>query len=299
VSLEAQSHAISLVVCTLGRRLEPLESLLGSLELQVGPSFEVVVVDQSGDDAVEAVVRRHNSGLNIRRIPSAPGLTLGRNLGVISTTAPLVGFPDDDCWYPAGFLASLVSRFDANQVWDAIACVTRDADGRLSLNSYQPDPAVLTIKTIWVAVEPALFVRRSLLEEIGLFNEYMGPGASTPFQAGEGTELLCRGLRSGATIQFEPDLHVHHPQVDDSDSPEALTRALSYGRGIGLVTRRARMPPSSVYRVVIRPLPGTLVALATGDRALARRRWSAFRGRLGGYLARFPGDAPPYPSGTR
>jgi glycosyltransferase involved in cell wall biosynthesis len=279
--------------------LEPLEGLLGSLELQVGPTFEVVVVDQSGGDAVEAVVRRHSSQLDIRRLPSAPGLTLGRNLGAISTTAPVVGFPDDDCWYPPGFLASLVGRFDDNPAWDAIACVTRDADGRLSLNTYQSDAAVLTIKTIWVAVEPALFVRRSLLEGIGLFNEYMGPGASTPFQAGEGTELLCRGLRAGATIHFDPDLHVHHPQVDDSDSPEALTRALTYGCGIGLVVRRSRMPPSSVYRVVIRPLPGALVALATGDLALARRRWSAFRGRLRGYLARSPGDAPPYPRGPR
>ncbi len=104
----------SLVVATLGRVAE-LGALLASLAAQVGPAFEVIVLDQNGDSRLDALLAHHGAAMPIRHLRSARrGVSHARNLGLPYCQGAIVGFPDDDCTYPPGVLAAVDAAFAAD-----------------------------------------------------------------------------------------------------------------------------------------------------------------------------------------
>ena len=59
----------SLVVATLGRVAE-LDALLVSVAQQVGPTFEIIVIDQNQDGRLDALLARHGETMSIRHARS-------------------------------------------------------------------------------------------------------------------------------------------------------------------------------------------------------------------------------------
>lgn len=108
----------SLVVCTYARA-DDLARLLGSLDGQSDPAFEVVVVDAECDApdaraAVRAAVARFADahGATRARLIAAPrGLTRQRNVGLRHARGDLVCFLDDDVTLPPTFVADLRAIF--------------------------------------------------------------------------------------------------------------------------------------------------------------------------------------------
>lgn len=276
----------SLVLTTLGARPEEMARFLHGLDKQTYRSFELVVVDQSQSGRATSVAAPFADRFPIRLASSARGLSAGRNVGFSAARGAVIGFPDDDCWYHPGVLAEVDLALTAHPEWDGLTAVTRDSAGRLSLSRFEDREDDVTLARVWSqGVEPAMFFRRQLLEAVGPFDEALGVGASSPFQSGEGTELLVRAVRTGHRVRFVPTIHVFHEEPARDVGPAARLRARSYGRGIGRVLRVGSFPASSTARVIGRPLAGAALAGATGRMELARYRWSAFRGRLEGWLA--------------
>src|SRR3954452_6648258 len=92
-----------LVVATVGRTTE-LSRFLAALEAQSYRAFRVIVVDQNRDERLVPIVARHGRDIDLAHVPSEPGLSRSRNLGLRSSAADVVAFPDDDCRYPPGLL---------------------------------------------------------------------------------------------------------------------------------------------------------------------------------------------------
>src|SRR5688572_4948636 len=91
--------ALSLVISTTGRT-DQLRRLLDSLErCDSADQIEVVLVDQSPDQRGISLLRHRRTAYRWSATTSGPGLSHGRNVGLRHTTADIVGFPDDDCWY--------------------------------------------------------------------------------------------------------------------------------------------------------------------------------------------------------
>src|SRR5207253_1845630 len=94
---------------------------------------EIVIVDQSEDDATQRVVQAFGGFLDkLRYIRcSSRGLSNARNVGFEQTQGALVAFTDDDCVLRAGWAAQMKAHFaDAPQlgaVFGRVVAVDHDA----------------------------------------------------------------------------------------------------------------------------------------------------------------------------
>jgi GT2 family glycosyltransferase len=199
---------------------------------------EVIIVDQSEDDATAALVARQDWGgrLPVRYISAPPrGLAASRNIAVAHASSSIIAFTDDDCVADEGWLAAIASAFDGP---DHVAVVT----GRiLPLGPDRPgfyatstrDGAVRALyrgrSLPWtVGSGGNTAVRREWLERVGGFDERLGAG--TAGLAGEDTDLLYRLLCAGATVCYEPDALVLHER---KESDRHLATRPAYGFGMG------------------------------------------------------------------
>jgi glycosyltransferase involved in cell wall biosynthesis len=275
----------SLVVATVGRA-EPLERLFESL-LDQGSEFETIVVDQNEDDRVAKIVGRYVDRLDLRHLKSTPGLSRARNVGLAAATGEIVAFPDDDCWYRAGTLPAVWEAFEARPECDGLTGVARDEDGTpVGSAHWDAEPGWLSKANVWRrGCSITIFLRRSLLERIGGFDERLGAGAGTPYGACEETDLLLKALEAGSRIWFNPALVVHHEQSVSVFDRVAAARAYRYGMGIGFVLRRHGFPVRQSAWHVMRSFGGMAVSLLTGRWDKARFYRAAGAGKLRGWLA--------------
>jgi glycosyltransferase involved in cell wall biosynthesis len=253
-----------LVVATVDR-VDTLDRLLASLAAQTHRDFRVLLVDQNEDDRLAGVIAAHEE-LRIERLESAPGLSHARNVALPKLTADVVAFPDDDCVYAPDLLERVAAR------------LTSDLDGLTGREpSWTTEAAVLTRDNLWKrAISFTIFLRRSVVERVGTFDESLG----LPAASGEELDYLVRALDSGARIEYDPSLIVEHDKKADADAYGARE-----GASLGYILRKHHYPKRTVLRLLVRSAGGTVVALAHRDGRQARFQLDTLRGRLRGYLS--------------
>jgi glycosyltransferase involved in cell wall biosynthesis len=273
---------ISLIVATINRITE-LDRLLTSLDGQVYRNFEVIVVDQNPDDRLAPILLRH-PGLAINHLRGEPGLSKARNVGLPAASGKIIAFPDDDCWYPRHLLESVNRWFVSHPAFALLSTALRTADYRLSGPNSPATARHCTKWNVWsCAVSTAIFMRLSVYDTVGDFNEDIGVGSGSDYQSGEETDYVLRALAHGFGMWYEPSLTVHHPPLHSIARLRETT--YPFALGTGLVLRMHRYPLHRVGGQLIRSLGGAVVSLCQGD--LARAQVYALRGtgQLVGYVA--------------
>ena len=277
--------AVSLIVATLGRTQE-LDRMLASVASQSFASVDVIVVDQNMDDRVERVVERWKCRLRCLHVRSPRGLSRARNRGLHLASGAIVGFPDDDCWYPDDLLLRVNEWFQQHPAHDFLCCAAQDGSGREVASRWPTHSMEVDRGSVLRACASAsLFVRRSALDHIGGFDERLGLGAATPFQSAEDSDVALRCLQNGRRGWFEKQLHVYHP---DKSAEINSSRAFHYGMGFGCLLRMHGYSATTLLYHVARALGGAArsTLLAKPEKALFY--WESARGRLSGYLHRGP-----------
>jgi GT2 family glycosyltransferase len=272
--------SFDLIVATVDRADE-LRRLLASLQEQTHPSFRVLLVDQNRDNRVADVLREHGS-LDVIHLRSERGLSRARNAALGRIRAELVAFPDDDCVLPGDLLKRVADRFRADSALCGLTGRAAGAQGR-SARSWARTGAELTRDNLWNrAISFTIFLRSSVVEAVGEFDEQLGLGASGPWSSGEEIDYLLRALEAGARIEYDPDIVVVH---EDEDVSPAALRALGArdGASIGYILRKHAYPIRTVGRMFIRPIAGAVLALGRRNGAQARFHLSTLRGRVLGY----------------
>ena len=273
--------SFDLVVATVDR-VDPLEPLFESLERQTHPRFRVLIVDQNEDDRLASVVGAHPA-LGVVRLRSERGLSRARNRALPKLRADIVVFPDDDCEYANDLLERVARRMAAESSLDGLSGRSVGRDGSSS-ESWERDAALLSGENLWNrANSGAIFLRRSLVERVGTFDEQLGLGSGAPWSSGEEIDYLVRAVRTGAQIAYDPALIVTH---DERPLDSAGLRALGYrdGASVGYILRKHRYPARTVARMLVRPMGGALLSLLRLDLPRARFHAATLRGRLRGYL---------------
>lgn len=273
---------ISLVVCTLGREA-PLKRLLASLAEQDYRPFEIILVDQNPDGYLDAVLRAH-AGLPLARLRSEKGLSRGRNAGLGHARGAIIGFPDDDCWYDRGVLDAVDRFFAAHAEVDLLSGRTVDGAGNESVNRYLTESGPITRANVFETCNSnTIFVRRDVVGAVGGFDETLGVGAGTPFQAGEESDFLLRCLGRGHRGFYDRTFVVRHDQV-----AETTERISAYSVGFGRVARLHRLGASVLLPRNVRTLMGGCLRAAKGDFEGVRRRYACLTGSMRGYAAPLP-----------
>jgi glycosyltransferase involved in cell wall biosynthesis len=271
-----------LVVCTVGRTDE-LDRLLASLEHQTDAAFRVVIVDQNDDDRAAAVAARHPE-LTVVLLHSARGLSRARNAALAQLENDLVAFPDDDCTYPPDLLERAARRFADDPGLDGLTGRDADPAGRGS-RAWPSAGEGVTAENVWYhGLSAAVFLRRSLVEQVGPFDERLGLGSGTPWSSGEEVDYLIRAARSEARLEYDPELVVEH-EVREHRGTALRSIGRRDGGSVGYLLRKHGYPRRTVARMLVRPGGGAALALARRDTGRARFHLATLRGRLAGYAA--------------
>jgi glycosyltransferase involved in cell wall biosynthesis len=245
---------VSLVVATLDRS-EEFRRMLESMRKQTERRFELIIIDQNSDDRLVSIIEgKRADGLVIRHVRrDTRGVCPARNAGLALARAPIVAFPDDDCWYEPDAVANALAYFTAQPTIVGVVghWVEFDPDRRRPPASL--DPRRWRLYKGGDAAAFSLFFRTEALRAVNGFNEYLGPGSY--FGCAEEEDLILRLLETNARIDYVPTVHIHH---DHSHAP-ALTDAQRrrnrlYGRGTGAVLAKHKFPLWIVARSLVGPV---------------------------------------------
>jgi hypothetical protein len=179
----------------------------------------------------------------VQAIPSTDALSLSaaRNLlfayassnGVINSTT-VVGFPDDDCWYPRGTLELVARSFTQSPQLGLWFC--RYSSKPVSVAEAQSEPRQASARdVIRQASSNTMFARGHVLRKHGGFDETLGVG--TVNGGGEDTEFALRAYLSSQQSYYFPA-----PLVGHRDKVPQL-RPKYYRGGLVALARHARRQP--------------------------------------------------------
>lgn len=277
--------SFSLVLATVGRTDE-LERLLASLDAQIYRHFELIVVDQNPDERLMPLLAPYKDKFSILHLRTGSrGAARARNIGLKHVSGDTVAFPDDDCWYPPDLLNTVDRFFVEHSERDGLTGRSIAEDGETSMGRFGTKPSFINRTNAWKrGIEYSIFLRRKSIRGIW-FDEDLGVGAGTAWGAGEGTDYLLQLLERGASLYYDPDLIVVHPQLAPPYDAIAIRKAYDYGCGMGRVLGKHKMPLWFKAKWLTRPLVGAVLSLVGARLRKAEYHWNTFKGRLRGLLS--------------
>lgn len=290
--------ALSIVVPTVGR-VEEVGRLLDSLRPQLTAADELVVVDQNPDDRLGPVLAAAADLRPERVRAAAKGASHARNVGLAHARREAIWFPDDDGWATPGQLDAIRRRMAEEPAVDVIAGRIVDEHGRPSMGRWPDRPLDATRGNVWrVGAEATMVFRRRFFDRVGGFRESIGVGSGAPWGAGEGQDLLLRGLALGCRAGYRPDIVFGHPNKFERDAAVVLAKGASYARGLGYVMGVNGYTLAELAPHVLKPLAAMVAFALAGRIGRARyylgqlvNRWKGWRaGRR--YRGSPPGAAP-------
>jgi glycosyltransferase involved in cell wall biosynthesis len=272
---------ISLIACTLHRVAE-MERLIGSLARQSRRDFELLVIDQNPDDRLRPVLARH-AGLEIRHLRSERGLSRARNVGLGAARGELLAFPDDDCWYPGNLLGAVEGWFGSHPGFALLGTALRTAGNEPATRKPATAQRCARAEVSKCVSSATLFLRREVVSAVGGFNENLGIGAPSPYQAGEERDYVLRALACGFEMWYEPGLTVYHPSLYSIEHQRRNTYVSALSEGC--VQRLHGYPLHRVGGELARSFGGAAIRLCQGDWFRAQVCGLRGAGQLVGYVS--------------
>jgi glycosyltransferase involved in cell wall biosynthesis len=239
---------IAVVIPTRNRGAQAAEAA-GAVLRDKG-DFELVVVDQSSDDATEEAFRAMQRDPRLRVIRSPlRGISNARNTGVAATSAPIIAFTDDDCRPEPGWTSAVLGVFqdepDAALVFGRVRLPLHSHLGfgssfeprRRVLQGGVPLPRPLDSS---FGIGANFAIRRQVLAQLGGFDPLLGAGAPF-FRAGEEVDILIRALHAGYRVINATECEVMHLGVRTGPDvrPLHVGYQLSQGAAFGKHARLA------------------------------------------------------------
>ena len=228
--------SLSAVICTRNRPDFIGRAVQSVLENDDG-DFELIVVDQSGDDATERALEglRDDPRLQYMHISRA-GLSHAYNVAIGSARGQLVAFTDDDCVAPTDWLSSIRREFEVRpdihllygevRIPPELRKETAAIPALLFRRARRIGPG-RRFRVIGMGANFA--ARRELFDLIGGFDEALGGGG--PLCSSQDYDLQFRVYRAGLTTLLSPEVGVLHYGLRTFDEwPKTL---LNYGTGDG------------------------------------------------------------------
>jgi glycosyltransferase involved in cell wall biosynthesis len=210
---------------------------LRSLDASRYRDFDIVVVDQSVDDATEQAVRLCADGLSITYVRSASaGLSRARNLCIEHAHGPIVAFTDDDCEVGEDWMNRIVESFrdhpDVAEICGSVLAGPHDP--RLGFIPTYPITARRQVNSPWTkwregGIGANMSFRLDVLRVVGAFDEVLGAGG--PLYTCEDGDMTYRVLRAGYRVLELPEAYViHHGKRDWKEGQVMMYRV---GVGVG------------------------------------------------------------------
>jgi glycosyltransferase involved in cell wall biosynthesis len=293
---------VSVVICTRNRapilRL-CLESLRG---LACQPE-EIVVVDNAPtDDSTQQVVAAY-PGIKYCVEPR-PGLSHARNTGVAQATHSILAFTDDDVVLHPDWVYHVWQTFQDEAVFAMTGLVLVSElqteaqqifEKHWSFNrGYQDiyyDPAYLqrvlpSGPPVWhIGAGANNAFRKEVFQEVGLFDERLGAGASG---CSEDSEMWFRILTRGHTIHYNPRAVVYHAHRQHLHELRKQIYAYMRGHAAAALIQQEQYPQAGYHWHLYRRTPKHYYYLVKHAFPFFRFRdrtlWTEIKGLVSGVL---------------
>jgi glycosyltransferase involved in cell wall biosynthesis len=208
-----------------------LGECLAALRAELQPGDEVVVADSASSDGPAVAAVAEGYGARYVRCDE-PGASLARNAGWQAAAAEQVAFVDDDVLVHAGWAAALRDVVLGDGVGFAVGRTVAGGSTRgapTTVTGARPPDVIATMTRRPVGGSGNCVVRRAALEQVGGFDERLGPGRW--LGAGEDLELFDRLLHAGWTGRYVHEAVAAHEQWRDVAERRRLQ--VGYGKGMG------------------------------------------------------------------
>ena len=199
------TNGISFIVATLGEH--DIRPLLDSLEKQSCDKYECIIIDQSKERVVQPVICGYR---NIKYLHSdRKGNSYNRNIGIQNAQMPILGFPDDDCFYSADVIEKVLKLLHIHQRIDGVSGNWLDSKtGNLVMGSRKLNYA--NIFNLWTSITNiTIFLRATIVRRVYGYNENFGLGSGV-FEGGEETDFFLKIIKKGGKILFSPEIQIWH-----------------------------------------------------------------------------------------
>ena len=274
---------IDLVLATV-TRTEELVRFLRSLEAQTYRDFRLIVVDQNHDGRLLRMLADFEGAFEIVHLRSDLGNSVARNVGLDETRASIVGFPDDDCWYPDDLLEQVAEFFARHREYQGLSGRTIDETGHASAGRWDRQAGRMTRFNVWKRTcACTVFLRSSVAASVGYFDETLGLGPGARWAAAEDLDYVLRSIQDGFASYYDPDLCIYHRQTREGSSSPTASAGHHYGMGAGRVLKKNGLPWWFAVYYCGRSFGASVLSLITGNRSRARFYWAVGRGRLRGW----------------
>lgn len=235
-SEQRRSIAVSVVVPTRNRGDLIAETLTALLDVE-DPGMEILVVDQSTDDATRScVLRVAGDDPRVRVVPtSTVGSSAARNVGAQQARGAVIAYTDDDCIVSRSWLSAIMAEFadpGISAVFGRLVPYESGArTGREVGFKAGEERQVFSRKLPpwYIGHGGNMSFRRSALTAAGGFDPLLGAGGF--FGACEDPDLAYRLLASGGKIVYAPDAEAYHKHWKDWAAQRRMER--NYGIGAG------------------------------------------------------------------
>ncbi len=235
MNVESQLPASSLIICSRNRPRLLLETVESILRGDSVPT-EMIIIDQSIESHVELSAMKIERSCDIRYIHSKTvGVGTARNLGIASSQYPILIFIDDDMFVEPDWFGSMVNAVIKSGTCSVVTGQVRAGESEVhagSAPSLKNDNAPAVYKGRLdreVLFTGNMGAYRSVFEDVGVFDERLGPG--TNFPAAEDNDLCFRLLEHGNCIYYVPDAIIYHRAWRSKG--ESLSLEWRYGIGRG------------------------------------------------------------------
>ncbi len=252
--------------------LAHLPECLGALAVQSISDHEIVLVDNASSDGSVVWVQEHHPTVRIIQLPDNGGFSRAVNAGILSSQSEYVALLNNDTVAEVGWLGTLVAALDTHRAYDLAASrmilyntperLNAAGDvymlGRMAGKNRgfgKPLSRYDTMERVFGACAGAALYRRSLFDDVGLFDEVF-------FLLSEDTDFNLRCLIAGKRCLYVPAARVLHKLRASIDTEpvwkvtrlaarnEAMVAAKDLPAGILLL-----MPILWPYRLIRQTMP--------------------------------------------
>ena len=215
---------LSILLPTLGSRIEELSILFNSLENQNNKLFELIIVSQGNHDNIEKLLKKFTFKYTQIKIEKR-GLSLARNIGMKYVNGNYVVLADDDAWYPKDAVNTIITEMKNNN--EDVICfkIFDPISGRYYKNYSKHKTKVGTIQILKKSSIEVCFNLIKINKSKMVFNEEFGLGSK--FQSGEENLIINYLRREGYKIKFIDKTIVYHRIRKNTIIDEEFIRAKS------------------------------------------------------------------------
>ena len=231
-----------------------LERMLDGLRAQArsGANFVSLILVQQDEAATEALRVRLNPPAHVELVPGGGRMSLSAARNALLTIVAerglvasddVVAYPDDDSWYPEGFLSSVQYLFANDPFFDFFFCRYGEQTEECHLSRLNEAPSTQCV--VSNASSNTIFVRGRLANLMGGFDEKLGVGAE--HKSGEDLDYALRAYHRAVQRGYLSAQLVGHRDKNPG------IRA-KYYRGSLLVLSRYAMKSAGAMTALLRKL---------------------------------------------